>query len=646
MCGIAGILSADPHLARRALPRLVEAQAHRGPDDRGEVSVEVPGGVAALGHRRLAILDPTPTGRQPMVHPTTGDVLVFNGQLYDHRDLRAELEARGERFRGSSDTEVLLHGLVLLGVEALVPRLRGMFAFGFLQRRTGHLVLARDPLGIKPLHVVRRRGSLAFASEVRALAAAGLVDARPCPEGIASFLAYGAVAEPHGALAGVAPLPAGTWRAFRLEAGRPDALGPPRRHFSWPEVERRSESGAARRSVRAALEDAVTRHLDADVPVGVFLSGGLDSTVVAALAARAHPGVRTFTVGLPDRPAASEAEAAERTASQLGSRHETLEVSDADAESLCRTWLDHLDQPSVDGLNTFIVSRQVRDAGIKVALSGLGGDELFGGYPSFRDVPRALRVLRAGAVLPQWSRRLVARLAGRAVGAARREKLADLAVCPPRALELTAARRRALSDSQLSALGVDPALVTPGGAALPEASWDAMEVPTDTVAAVVRLEATLYMRNTLLRDSDTNGMAHGLEIRVPLLDRRVLDAALPLPGPVLLPAGAREKHLLREAVADLLPAHVHRARKHGFLLPLGAWMAGPLRPACEAALETVRSSGLLSPAGVDDVWRVFVREPRGRMWSRAFALCVLGWWLERIRDRATRRGRSPTAARP
>jgi asparagine synthase (glutamine-hydrolysing) len=625
MCGIVGIIAESEETVRRAVPAMSAAVAHRGPDDIGEFYARFGNAYLGLGHRRLAIIDLSPAGHEPMAHPVSGGTLVFNGEIYNFQSLRRPLEEAGARFSGHCDAEVLLEALERWGADAL-GRLQGMYTFGWYDPRGGRLLVARDPLGIKPLYVYRDGGLVLFASEVRAVLASGLVPRRLDRRGLAGLLAFGAVQEPCTMVEGVRMLPAGCWQEFRADGATPG----PKEFFEFPRPHPGLSEAEAAERLRTTLDEAVREHLISDVPLGVFLSGGLDSTSVAALAARHHPGMRSFTVGFADRPDLSELAVAAESARRLGLAHTEILVSGEDARGYVPRWLEALDQPSVDGLNVFIISRAVRSAGITVALSGQGGDELFGGYPSFADVPRLQRYLRYGRwVLPAVRGALVL-AAGRDVVA--REKMRDVLAGDGSLLNLYLVRRRLLSDRLLARLGLHAAELdlTPGW----QPAEAAAEVPADgpdPVWLVSLYESRFYQGNMLLRDTDTNSMAHALEVRVPILDRRVVDLAFGLPGRTRLPAGRADKNLLRQALRPLLPPEPLRKPKQGFTLPIAQWMLGSLRPFAEAALEALKSSRLVRPDGVRLVWERFQRHPDGPLWSRAFTLAVLGDYLGRHR---------------
>jgi len=625
MCGIAGIIARDETIVRRALPSMVGAQRHRGPDDTGEDHGRLGEFHVGLGHARLSIIDLSPAGHQPMVHPDTGDRLIFNGEIYNFAVLKSELERTGARFVGHSDSEVLLHALVTWG-PACISRLQGMFAFAFHDVRHRRLVLARDSIGIKPLYVAElSRGGLLFASEVRAILATELIGREVDPRGVAGLLAYGAVQRPTTLFRAIKDLPPGHVEVVASEGA---TLRRTSERFWRPASTRTNATVLATiDSVRSTVDAAVKDHLVSDVPVGLFLSSGLDSTIVAGVAARHATRLRSFTVGFGEDPELSELPLAAETARLFGLEHSAIEVGERDAEAATIAWLSSLDLPSLDGLNVFLIAQVVRAHGIKVALSGQGGDELFGGYPSFADVPRLHRWFRWARALPRAARRALAAAATARKPASVRAKAIDLADSDGSLLSLYLRRRRAMSTAELRAFGLDPrALGLTEDFLPPEGLDDALLDEGDAIFAVSRMETSLYLGNMLLRDGDVNGMSHGLEIRVPLLDQRLLDLMLPVPGDIRLPEGRANKFLLRQAFPELLRPALSTQRKRGFTLPICRWMRGPLRALCEAGLGHAKGLGLLQPAAVDAAWNTFLREPQGA-WSRAFTLSVLGLYL-------------------
>lgn len=628
MCGIAGIIGPNRDRVRDATARMTAAIAHRGPDADGVEVRPFGDGWVGLGHRRLSILDLSPLGRQPMRHEPTGCEIVYNAEVYNFPVLRKQLEADGERFRSGSDTEVVLAGIARYGPE-YVRRLEGMYALALYDPRGPSLTLTRDPAGIKPLFAVEANGYFLFASEIRALLASGLVPRTVSKAAVGGLFAFGSVPQPLSMIESVRMQPPGSWRTIRAVPGG-FAADEPNVWWRPPAADPDFDASGLPERIRTALDAAVRDHLIADVPVGVFLSAGLDSAAIAALAAKHSKEVRAFTVAVSDQPDFDELTVAAETARRLGLPHTPIQIPTADAEVAAAEWLAAADQPSLDGLNTFLISKAVRAHGFIVALSGLGADELFGGYPSFREVGRIRTARAAVGWLPSGARRAVAHAIATGKPAAVREKLGDLFAGPGDTGSMALRRRRVLNEIQLADMGLTAGECGLSPEWLPDEAMACLPpAGSDSGWAISVVESLFYQTNVLLRDSDANGMAHGLEIRVPFLDQRLLDLCHRIPGSIRFPPGKSPKHLLREAVGDLLYADLLARPKTGFTLPLRRWMAGPLRPTCEAALATVRQSGFVNPAGVDRLWAAFLADPESRVWSRVLTLVSLGDWLAR-----------------
>lgn len=631
MCGISGVIARSPDRVISALRAMTEAQTHRGPDDSGHRIVEGSDACVGFGHRRLSIIDLSPLGHQPMVHPETGDLLIYNGELYNFMTFRRELEREGVMFRGHSDTEVILHAIARWGVQ-VIERFEGMYAIAYYRRKDRKLILARDHVGIKPLYVAWTRDAFAFASEVRSILASGLVDRSISTRGLATVLAYGAVQEPDTFFEQIKSFPAGCWQEIDVEGVLSREPAPPRRFWHPPQVDPSITADKAVSMTRELLDVAVRDHLIADVEVGVFLSGGIDSTVAAGLAAKHQQGIRAYTVGFADNPDLSESPLAAATAKAFGLPHVDVQISTADALASVGRWLASMDQPSMDGLNTYVVSQAVRDTGLKVALSGLGGDEVFCGYSTFQDVPRLQRIMQTVRKLPKPLRTFIARAVATGKSEAYRQKLVEIARTQGHLVELYFQRRRTMSNFQLAALGIDhEALGMSDMLMPPDGLLDLNVDDRFPIAAVSDLEIRYYCGNMLLRDSDACGMAHSLEIRVPFFDKRLLDNMLAVSGALRMPSGVPNKHLLRAAFPDLLRPDLLAMPKRGFTLPIRRWMATSLRSFCEAALADLKTCGLVNPRGVDQVWRQFLLAPESQIWSRAFTLCVLGSYIGRTK---------------
>jgi asparagine synthase (glutamine-hydrolysing) len=586
MCGIGGIVGGSLRADEResAALRLQAALAHRGPDGAGLFHAES----CVLVHTRLAILDPSNAGQQPMQRGPLA--LTFNGEIYDFKARREELTRAGMRFETGTDTEVLLALYGLQGEDCL-RRLRGMFAWAIWDARDRSCLLARDPFGIKPLYYAGLPGGgLVFASEVRAILATGLIARRIEPAGLDGFLATGSVPEPHTMVAGVKCLEAG--RTLRWTATETVM----RRYF-----EIRFEAtpdDPPEPDIRPALADSVRHHLVSDVPVGLLLSGGVDSSALLALIkAAGHEDISTFSLGV-EEAALDETGPARAVARHFGAPHHEMLLT----QELARHWLDDfldaVDQPTLDGFNTYCACKLARDHGCKVVLSGLGADELFGGYPSFQQVPRLQVVGRVLGRLPvAGAARALAGLRPQA----RMARTCDYLGGPASLARAYGAFRGVFTDAEITALRESLF-----GDLTPSASAEAdPEEAPDAPDEISRLELTRYLRNQLLRDADVMSMVHGVELRVPLLDVPLFEKLRAIPAAQRLQPN---KRLLRDAVPEL-PASLLAPRKRAFGLPFASWLEHEWADLSDSLSALPRLA--LTP------------------WYRRWALIVLVRWLKR-----------------
>lgn len=589
MCGFVG------HFNSRGVtsPVALTPMNHRGPDASGDWSS--PDGSCWLGHVRLSILELTEAGAQPMRSASGRTVIAFNGEIYNHLEVRQSL--RPVAWRGHSDTETLVEAWDQEGAECL-RKLRGMFAFAVYDVEAKRLDLVRDRLGIKPLYFRKEGSGVSFGSEVRVMNGGGRLDL--ADDALCTYLATGHLPGSGELGQGIRMLPAGcrVWVDGQGQGGIerwwPSATG------AEAEV---SSAEEARREVRRLVEDSVRDHLMADVPVASFLSGGTDSSVVSLVAARAaSQPLRTFSVGFPQK-GLDERPIARLVAERAGARHTEIEVTPEDCIQWIVDGVGAMDLPSADAINSFIVSRAVRNEGLKVALSGLGGDELFGGYPSFHDVPSL-------ALLGLMPRGMVSLLV-KGLPAKVRTKLEGAQGFDPFTLALL--RRRWWSPEQLAASGV-----------IGEVVWPVLPAkPRDAFAAVSWAEILGYTEPMLLRDSDQMSMAVSLELRVPFFDHRLVEFALGLPE--RWKRGLPPKRLLIEAFEKDLPNEVWDRPRQGFVLPMDDWMRKTLRDFSWDGLESAKQR--LDAKWVDGV---AARFERGELhWTRLWQLVVLGHYMKR-----------------
>lgn len=592
-------------MARDAVVRMNHAQQHRGPDDCGIASC----GEVHLGNTRLAIIDTSTAGHQPMNDPETGNWITYNGETYNFKDLRRELN--DNTWVSNTDTEVVLRAYGKWGIEAF-RKLRGMFALAIWDDQKQTLVLARDPLGIKPLYYYYAGDEqFIFASELRALLASGVVPRKLSTAGVDSYLANGSIEEPLTIVEGVRQLLPGHCLQVNRRLQLRDI------EFAIPNsksIERNRDDAVAR--LRSELEESVRLHLVSDVPLGVFLSGGMDSSALVALLSRvSDQRPKTFSVVF-DEAAYTEAPFSRAVAERFNTDHSEIRLSEDRLLDILPTAINAIDQPTMDGVNTFVVSSAVKREGITVALSGLGGDELFGGYPSFR------RALKFGA-MPQASKRFLRAASGVGKfalnGSVQREKFWQLLNSDGGPEDVYRISRQLFStDAVMGLTGREPSNHSSNGH------------DTDIVNAISRLEMRGYMTNTLLRDTDTMSMAHSLEVRVPFVDVKLIDYVLSLPGEWKISAGSGPKPLLADAMSDLLAREFMARPKMGFTLPFEKWMQGKMRSEISAVLgnENRLSSVGLNSEMVGKVWRRFLEKPKAIGWSRPWAIYVLAKWCE------------------
>jgi asparagine synthase (glutamine-hydrolysing) len=624
MCGIAGVVQRDgplPGDVSALAEALGHALAHRGPDGAG--TWQAAQGNVLLVHRRLAIIDPGAGGAQPMATPDGRFHIVFNGEVYNYRALRAALQSRGERFVSGSDTEVLLR-LVARGGAASLSEVRGMFALACWDALEHSLLVARDRFGIKPLYVAAGPRHIAFASELEALRASGLGGGETSAAGVLAFLEWGSVPPPLTWQRGIDMLEPGTWRRWRLDGREEHGVFADARLAYSSNASPRRSADAFRADVGPAVRESVRAHLVADVPVGVFLSGGIDSgALVSCATSVGAENLQTFTVGFDDE--SSEVDRARSVATMFGTTHHELHVEPADVARELPAVLARLDQPTIDAVNSFFVARAVAATGIKAVLSGAGGDELFGGYPSFTRLPRAIAAKQlagplwpavgpvAGVFMPARLRarwRHFASTNGSLVEAYRVQRGFFL---PDEVASLAGPALRAGSiwrDAVAEVKDAERALLSP---AAPEAPQ----------AAVARLESRLYLGSQLLRDLDVMSMAHGLEVRVPFVDHDLVERVWPELS--LHPELMAGKRLLSGTLERPLPDAVVGHPKQGFTLPFGRWMGGELGPFVQDGMRRLSGAGWIAPEAPDLVWAAWRRGDAH--WSRPWGLSVLGHFL-------------------
>jgi asparagine synthase (glutamine-hydrolysing) len=631
MCGIFGIIGFNASVPSELLQRATQSLVHRGPDDGGTLilrdsvdpSIEI-----GLGNRRLAIVDLSPLGHQPMLDPESGNYIVYNGEIYNFREIRARLQPLGFHFRSGSDTEVILKAYAHWGEEC-VNQFRGMFAFAIWDAARHRLFMARDPMGIKPLYYFHSDRYFIFSSEVRTLLGTGFIPRRLDPAGLLNYLTFGSVCDPNTLIEGISALAAGdslTWQAGRLiQRTYCDLLAST--HSTKGSLPADRQQGEC--EISEMLDEAVRMQLISDVPVGVFLSGGIDSSALVAILARSGGQPSTFSIVFREAQY-SEAKYSRAIARLFRTDHHEITVSQSDLFTAIDPALHAMDLPTIDGINTYFVSQRARAAGLKVAMSGLGGDEVFAGYSSFSNVPRMERFAGAWNQLPAVAREPLARaFAAFAPATDRNRKLttwAQSAAAFDHPYILSRMLFSALEQEKLLASKIkEDYFIRARNAFLPSL---ARAQSLDPVNRVSYLETRGYMLNTLLRDSDSMSMAHGLEVRVPLIDHHLARRVLAMPGSWKTNGGT-PKPLLVHALKGQLPNSVVHRKKRGFTLPFEHWLRQELRPVVEKSLARIGESPLgflVSEPACFDVWKKFLA---GRTsWTRPWSLFVLQNWCE------------------
>ncbi len=640
MCGIAGLIqrgqTQGSSLLRDDIARMTDSVRHRGPDG-GDVWIDEAACIA-LGQRRLAIIDLSPLGAQPMHSACGRYVVTYNGEIFNYQDLRAELVAAGVRFRGDSDTEVILEGFVRWGVRATIERTIGMFAIGLWDRQMRELWLVRDRLGVKPLYYARHGGRLAFGSELKAIRAAGGFPVEVDRDALAAYLRHGYVPGPRTIYAGIRQLRQGT--ILRLDADGNET------HETYWDAREKAIAGRAHWNAKldeaeaierldALLRDAVKRRMVADVPLGAFLSGGIDSsTVVAMMQAQSTRPVKTFTIGF-DAEGYDEAAHAKAVAAHLGTDHTELYVTPEHALGVVPKLADSYDEPFADSsqIPTFLVSEMTRRH-VTVALSGDGGDENFAGYNRYvwaetlwrnlRRVPKPLRI--AAARLAAAS----APLAGfvpHGLGPVRpAEKMAKIA-------EILALDSPGDIYRRLISQWPDPAALVVGGVEPRGAVWDdslERDMP-EFVARMQLLDTVTYLPDDILTKVDRATMAVALEGRMPLLDHRVVEHAWTLP-PHLKLRGGEGKWILRRVLERYVPRALFERPKMGFGVPIDSWLRGPLRDWAEDLLDprAIAAEGFLRPEPIRLMWQEHLSGVKNRQYQLWTILIFRAWvrrWL-------------------
>ena len=597
----------------RALDLSVDGISHRGPDDRDAITIKGGHNEVGFGHTRLSIIDLSPAGHQPMKDQATSNWITYNGEVYNYNEVRDLLGEQSEPWKSHSDTETILRSYNKWGRDCLT-HLRGMFAFAIWDAAKHELFIARDRLGIKPVYYYSGEGFFIFASEIRALLATGLVPRKLDPIALSEYLTYQSVPAPRTLIKGVRALLPGNWLTVDingrvtekrywdlLENASPDA-----KHDSLAE---------ARKKVGQLLRESVDLHMVSDVPVGAFLSGGIDSSVIVALMRESGCTPNTFSVVFSEKNF-DEAKFARQIAERFHTDHHEIPLSEQDMLDQLPDALAAMDHPTGDGINTYIVSHAVRKAGLKVALSGLGGDEFFAGYPSFKRLHRTAGYLRIWGNVPAGVRSLAAKtyttVRGGSVAATKTAAILGTdgklsSVFPLMREVLSQSQRRAILNDSFSRHADQSE--NPYSELLRNA-FDGSNT-AGTLTQVSYAEGRTYMHDVLLSDTDQMSMADALEVRVPLLDHKLVEYLMGVPDDHKRPNGI-PKRLMIESLNGLIPDEIINRPKQGFTLPFDPWMRGAFRGFCEERLSQKRtkSRGIFRPNQVKNLWDGFLAAGR------------------------------------
>lgn len=619
MCGINGIYkfsgnSYDPKLIRS----MNDTLAQRGPDAAGEYIDEY----VQLGHRRLSIIDLDQKSDQPF-HSNDGRyILVFNGEIYNYRTIKAAIT--DYEFKTNGDTEVVLAAYLKYGAACL-NMFNGMFAFAIWDKEKKELFIGRDRLGIKPLYYVLTNESIIFSSSLKSILSTGLIEKKIAQNSLIDYLRYQTVHAPYTIIEGVFSIMPGQSLLVNEE-------NPPKFNTYWSATRdfRRGSNSISdvQSNVQELLSESVDLRLMSDVPFGAFLSGGIDSSIIVALMAKTRSQkIDTFSVSFKEE-SYSEAKYAKQIANLYKTNHHEIELGVDEFKDLIPEAFKHVDHPSGDGLNTYVVSKKTREAGIKMALSGLGGDELFAGYSVFNQIPN-LQSKKWLYSFPSYFRKPLGVMNHAIKGTIGSAKIKEILKQPTFDLEYVYQfyRQVAMDDQVLKLVKVN---------SLPESAvlrnvhelvgyrkegWDLPPLSRVSVA-----EMSTYMQNILLRDADQMSMAVGLELRVPFLDHNLVEYVLGVRDDIKRPITA--KKLLVDSFKDLIPESIYNRKKMGFVLPYEHWMRAELKPFCEDRLNQLKKINYFRPEGLDQYWHQFLKGDKRVTWSRIWPLVALGDWIK------------------
>ena len=629
MCGIAGILDnnskTSPERVTKGFQMLLDALKHRGPDDRGEVRIKGKNGLNLnLGHQRLSIIDPSKAGHQPMTNNDSSIWISTNSEIYNYKELKHKLKNRYE-FRSNSDTEVLLRSYETWGIDCL-KHIRGMFAFAIWDSPNNKLLLARDRIGIKPLYYYSKNNIFMFSSELRAMVASKID--KPClnPTGIFEYLAFGRVGSLESILDSIKELQPGHFLVADNNGIKINKYWDPFHESKLLE----SPTQIVKR-IENCLNEVAQQHILSDVPIGAFLSGGIDSSALVSMISTNTPTpIKTIAVTFKNK-SYDESKYSSLVANHFGTQHQELLLSEMDLIENLTPAIGSMDQPTVDGINTYMISKTAKNMGLKVALSGLGGDELFAGYNSFSIVPRLKKLQKILNYFSIDLRKQFSKLATNLMPSSDKiTKLNHLIQGQYNGADVYFLFRSLFCEQELGSLFSDPFLLKNEISKNWQRTHELIDSQSQlsTVDTISYLEMTHYMNTTLLRDTDTMSMAHGLEIRVPLLDHKLIELMFSIPSNIKTKKGS-PKPLLVNSLTNKLPKSIVQRKKMGFTLPFEHWMRGEMRSEIETVLlsPSEKLSNFISQDGVHKTWSNFLNKRCS--WSRPWSLYVLKKWADK-----------------
>lgn len=621
MCGINGIIGIDAAKSTGLVTQMNDALAHRGPNDQGIFTYQN----ICLGHRRLSIIDLSAAGHQPMAYDSDRYTIIYNGELYNYLEIKTDLQKKNPalKFSTQTDTEVIIAAYAQWGIDCL-QKFNGMYAFAIFDKQNNELVVARDRLGIKPLYYYKQNNTFIFSSEIRALLSSGLIQRRLNRSALADYLRYQTVHAPNTIIQDV----------FILMPGHYATLNVTNNHFKshnyWDIVSNTVPLhtityNEACRHVNTLFTKAVKRRLVADVPFGAFLSGGIDSSAVVGTMCKVAEGkVKTFSISFNEKKY-NEEEFSSLIAKKFQTEHYNIKLSVNDFKTQLPDALKAMDHPGGDGPNSYVVSKATKQAGITMALSGLGGDELFAGYPIFKRTKSLLDNYWL-QLMPQSARKLSGFLFKTLYPSVASYKIAEVLSSKKITLEkMYPLSRQLFFDDWVKKLVKQDAVAANVVEEIAQQITSKITADKFVFSQISLLEIQTYMQNVLLRDTDQMSMANALEVRVPFLDYELVEFVLSLRDDIKYPH--TPKKLLVDAMGDLLPPEIVNRKKMGFTFPWQHWLKNDLKQFCEERIYLLAKRSLFNENEVIDLWKLFLNNDKRVPWSRIWYLVVLENWL-------------------